>query len=57
MNRDEIAVSLLPTMLAGAEGLGQLEESKRRIIFATLAKIAYEISDAMIEASKPQEKG
>lgn len=51
MNRDEIAVSLLPSMLEGATGLGVATKEEREEVFALTAQIAYEISDAMIKES------
>lgn len=51
MNRDEIAVSLLPTLLEGAR-LGPLTDAERLKQFDLVAKVAYEIADAMIKESK-----
>lgn len=57
MNRDEIVISILPTLLDGAQGLGQLSEVERRKIFATVGKISYEIADEIIKASKETPNG
>lgn len=51
MNRDEIVMKILPNMLEGSHGLGSMTEQERKETFALLAKIAYEIADAVVKAS------
>lgn len=51
MNRDEVVMTILPTMLQGANNLAALSDERRKELFAIMAKFAYEIADAVVEAS------
>lgn len=57
MKRDEIVMAILPTFLAGSSNLGSLSEEKRRELFALVSKIAYELADELIKASKEPSNG
>lgn len=52
MNRNDVVMAFLPSMLNNVTNLGSLPEDERRYLLSLMAKIMFEIADAIVAESK-----